>query len=324
MLRKTGLLLLFLCLFAGRVLAAGATVTVNAESTVAGPQITLGELAEISGDDEGLVQALRELKLGNAPSPGNRLLLTADMFGGRLANAGLDLQGVSWNIPPMISIAAAGQAISGETLRSLAAEAIKRQLGAGGNADVTIAADGADRDVFVPLGQATFKVELPQGVRFGTPTTANVVVSVEQKLYTTVSLRFNVKLYKNVLVAGRNIAVAEIIGTDNIRLERRDVSRASGYLTDTDKVLGLRTRRALPAGTVLSEAALEKPPILKQGAVVTILAKLGDITVSASGKALQAGSEGAVIRVQNLNSNKVVSARVLDEATVQVILYNGR
>ncbi|MDR3562506.1 MAG: flagellar basal body P-ring formation chaperone FlgA [Negativicutes bacterium] len=320
-----GLTLLALWLLTVPVLAAtDLTVVVNPENTLTGGQMILGDLATVNGDDPVKTKALHDLKLGNTPQAGSRQVLTADMLVARLKASGADFGSATWQIPPSITIIAAGQAVSGETLQATATAAIRQRLGGSEPAEVVATDYGTLHDVMVPPGAVTFRVELPYGVRFLTSTTTNIVISVDGRPYTTLSLRFIVKAYRNVVVATRNLPAGEVLSSDNLRLERWDVGRLTGYSTDSSKLLGLRTRRPIIAGQPIAEAAIEKPPLVKHGSAVTILAQVDGITASASGLALQEGSEGAVIRVQNLNSNKIVSARVIDGTTVQVILYSGR
>jgi flagellar basal body P-ring formation protein FlgA len=322
--RTLSLTLLILWLFIGQALAAGVTVAVNPETALAGTQMSLGDLAVISGDDSDKVRALRELKLGSAPLPGTRLVLNADMLIARLKTAGADLSNGSWQIPPMITINAIGQTVSSQTLLAMATEAVKHRLSTPDAADVAVSEYVPGRDVLVPPGLVSYKVELPHGIHFVTPTTANVIVCTDGRPFTIVSVKLIVKAYRNVVVAARNLASLEPITPDCLRFERWDIGTLTGYFTDSEKIVGLRTRRPVSAGVPLSEAAVERPPLVHHGSAVIILAQMGGITVSANGQALQEGSEGSVIRVQNLNTNKIVNARVIDGATVQVIIYNGR
>jgi flagella basal body P-ring formation protein FlgA len=78
------------------------------------------------------------------------------------------------------------------------------------------------------------------------------------------------------------------------------------------------------AGTPLTEAMVDKPVMVKRGATVNILVQVGDMIVAAGGLAMQAGREGELIRVQNVTSKRMVTARVVDRNTVQVKIYGGR
>lgn len=315
-----------LWLFAAPAWAEGILVTIDPDVTVAGPGLTLGEISRITGDDQERVRALGAARLGNAPSPGHRTLLTADTLGTRLAATGFDLTGITWQVPPAITIATAAQTVSGESLAATATEALRRQLGLADDSDAaaTISPFGAAADIMAPLGKVDLRAELPTGVRYNAPTSVVVYVSTDGRPFTSVSLRYTVKAYQRVVVAARNIAAKEEITADNVRAERREVGRLAGFVTDVGKVVGLAARRPITAGTLLTEAALDRPVILRRGAAVTILVQTGEMAVTAAGQALQDGREGDAVRVQNTNSKKTITARVVDAHTVQVVIYSGR
>ncbi len=93
---------------------------------------------------------------------------------------------------------------------------------------------------------------------------------------------------------------------------------AAGYLTDP-AVLGRSTlRHALPAGAVLHSTDLLADFLVRQGQQVMLRASFDGIRVRAPGVALQAGRYGALIRVQNLSSSKVVQGIVKSRSVVDV------
>lgn len=323
--KSVGLILLLLWLMIPKVQAAGITVTVNPESTVVGPYLALGDLAQITGEDTARVQALKILKLGNAPTPGTRMGLTSEALGARLSASGADFTDITWQVPLLISIATASQTLSGETLAARAKEAVNERLSVNGaNSDIELTLMGMPADLVAPLGKVELNVEFPYGIRFNAPTMASVKVVVDGRTYTSVGVKYEVKAYQNIIVAARNLAYGEIITGDAIRLDRCEVGHLTGYNTDPEKVIGLSMRRPVVAGAAIIDAVLVKPLIVQRNANVTITAKIGDIVVMAGGKALQQGREGDVIRVQNLSSQKILTARVIDGTTVQVITYSGR
>lgn len=70
----------------------------------------------------------------------------------------------------------------------------------------------------------------------------------------------------------------------------------------------------IPAVTPLSA------PVVRAGERVTIVVKTAGISGSAPGEALQAGAVGQLIRVQNVDSRRVISARVTGPGAVAVEL----
>lgn len=112
---------------------------------------------------------------------------------------------------------------------------------------------------------------------------------------------------------------------DNLRYERADIGKVSaGYFTDMSKVVGLASRRSLKQGMVITDAMVAKPILIKRGSVINVVARIGSMEVTAMGQAMQDGVEGQLIRVQNVSSKKFMSAKVLDETTVQVLTYQSK
>jgi flagella basal body P-ring formation protein FlgA len=106
-------------------------------------------------------------------------------------------------------------------------------------------------------------------------------------------------------VRGARLTAADVV-TEN----RRVSGLAVGYVTDTSTLERHTLSRPLPAGSALTADALLADFIVRQGEQVTLLAAAGGIEVRAKGRALADGRDGARIRVQNLESLKVVEGVV--------------
>lgn len=225
---------------------------------------------------------------------------------------------------PQIVYAAEGtQIVSANTLINTAAVIIRQRAGVAAESDdLSVNVLNSPQAVTAPEGDLSVGVDLPYGVRYNAPTTANVTVSVNGRVIAITTLKFETKMYKQVLVAGRSISSGEALTIDSLRYERMDIGRLmSGYYTDANKVLGLITRRAITPGLAINQYMIEKPIIIKRGSSVTLVARIGGLEVTAAGQALQDGYEGKIIPIQNLSSRKIVSAKVLDENSVQVLTF---
>ena len=118
-------------------------------------------------------------------------------------------------------------------------------------------------------------------------------------------------------MAGRALPANQPLAAADLALERRDVSAVRDALSDIDAVEGLSGRRALKAGQVVQKGLLIEPLLVKRGALVRIVARTGPVEVSASGEALDAGRRGEIVRVRNVNTGKVIRARVAGDALVE-------
>ncbi len=91
-----------------------------------------------------------------------------------------------------------------------------------------------------------------------------------------------------------------------------------GYLTDPAQLSRATLTHSLPAGTVLTADDLLPDFMVRQGEQVTMVAEVEGIEVRAAGLALQNGRQGALIRVQNASSSKVVQGLVQSDRVVDV------
>lgn len=127
------------------------------------------------------------------------------------------------------------------------------------------------------------------------------------------STRVTVKLqlFRHVLVTNHPLLRGDGLGVADVHAEERDVTRLGyGYLENIEQVAGRTLSRALPAGSVLTPAALGGRRMVRAGDQVQMIVRLGDIEVRAHGVALGSGDNGARLRVRNANSGKIVDGMV--------------
>ena len=93
---------------------------------------------------------------------------------------------------------------------------------------------------------------------------------------------------------------------------------ALGYVTDSAELSRATLRHPLPAGAVLMSQDLLPDFMVRQGEQVTMVAAVDGIQVKAAGLALQDGRYGALIRVQNVSSSRVVQGVVTANRVVDV------
>jgi flagellar basal body P-ring formation protein FlgA len=124
-----------------------------------------------------------------------------------------------------------------------------------------------------------------------------------------------------VLVLRRALARRARIEALDVELQtRRLPGISSNFVNDMNSLLGRRLRRALAAGTPLTTDALDRDVLVQRGQSVTLIASNGGIEIRAQGRALSEGSERDRVRVQNVNSLKVVEGVVENAGMVRVAL----
>lgn len=158
---------------------------------------------------------------------------------------------------------------------------------------------------------------LPKGSRETGKTTIGVKCagSTPWSLHVPVTI----SVYRNILVANRQLQKDAILAVSDLKLEKHDLADMPyGYLEDKDSVTGMKLKRRVMAGAVLTPAMLKKPRIVSRGQNITILAQSGRMAVRMAGKALENGAAGDRIKVKNIKSGKKLEGVISDAGEVEV------
>lgn len=133
-----------------------------------------------------------------------------------------------------------------------------------------------------------------------------------------VSLR--VRTYGRVLVAGARVDKQTRGDEMPVLVEERETtSLPDDILTTRDVLSHLRTRQIIQRGAILRTGMFEHIPTIHQGSVVTVIVQAGAVTVRTQAVAREDGHNGDRVRVQKLGSHEILTARVIDEQTVELL-----
>jgi flagella basal body P-ring formation protein FlgA len=142
-----------------------------------------------------------------------------------------------------------------------------------------------------------------------------------EKLLKTMVLTVEVKIYEDVVVTAKKLDRNEKIAADMLTVERRDVTNfTDSYFKSADQIKNQRAKSIIPKGRILGRSSLENIPLVNQGDKVKILAEIGGIKVWAYGMAREDGKLGEEIKITNMDSKRIITARVVDEQTVSITL----
>jgi len=304
---------------AGLAGAAGPTsVRFYDQTEVVADQILLGRVARVDGSDAQLAAALEAVVLGRSPLPGKTRALDRATILTRLKQSGIDPAQLDLQIPPDVTVTRASITIGREQIEQIVRGYIQ-QLATGqaetlGIKDIHIA-----EPVVLPQGQLVTRVMAPKNTELAGTVPLTVIFRVdddaEKRVWVTVSLE---RLTK-VVVARRPLGRFKPIDDEDIEVKAVDAAGLPvDCITNPELVIGKRTRRPVDAGTVLRQELVELPPLVKNGDRVRIIAETAGLRISALGQVKQKGCQGELIQVMNLDSNKVIYARVIDSQTVRI------
>lgn len=124
----------------------------------------------------------------------------------------------------------------------------------------------------------------------------------------------------NVIAAAIPLKKGTILRARHLKETVMDISELKDPGFSVDEFLGKKIKRSLRAGSPVKISMVESLPVIHRGEKVKIVIESGSMLLTATGLAHSDGKLNDFIRVQNINSNKVVFGRVTGPGVVEVIL----
>lgn len=297
---------------------APIVVSLRAASTVHGPEIRLGEIADIQGKDAALIQRLRVLEIARAPLPGLERTLDVNYLKARLRHAQVDLASLSLDVPSRVTITTASQQIAGtELVAAVRAHVLAARPEE--TARLSVLPTGAPPAALViPAGALELKVRTRPPEELRGTVSATVEAWVDGTLARSVSVPVRVVILADVLVAARPIGRAQFIRDEDLRVEAREVPAGQEPLREPGAAVGRQATRPLAVGDVILASWVNEPPLVRRGDVVLLMAEGRGLRAMTHAEAREDGKAGQIIRVRSLASGREIYGQVESERTVRV------
>ncbi len=283
--------------------------------------LRLGAICVIRCDDEKISQQVNEIQMGRGPWSGEKLVVDRRTILSRLAASGISKDKVAFTGAESIILTRDEQvAESSDLLRTADAFLKKHRPGPAGCTyklvrDIEAVALPAGNDVEI---SCEFAKDAPAG-----HVKINFVGVAGEKKIDAGSALFKLVYAARRAVAADDIAAGEVLTADNIRVEiiTSDVPPDPNWTAPIGEV----ATKEIPAGTVLVPAMTKQPApavVVKQNETIVMRVEGAGFTVSALVTAMQDGRPGEIINVRNIDTKRVVSAKVFPDGTVRPI-YEG-
>jgi flagellar basal body P-ring formation protein FlgA len=295
------------------------TVHLPRSVRINGKDIRLGGLAIIRGDDDKLVTKASNIAMGRTPWSKEKIIIDRRTVASRLVASGISAKDVRLIGAEKVTVLRDDMVIDSKRLVKAAEDFIKKVRPAPQKWQLF----RKPKDLTVPGGDnIKLKPRLGAGRSTGYAHVEIAAVSGGNVIgVTRISFR---QLYDmRQLVASKNIASGEIITSENTKLTVVSVLRKP---PEWKPPYGLKCSKSVLCGAVIPQSILKtkKPVVLiHKNKAVQMKIQMNGFLIVATGKALQDGKSADLIKVQNIDSKRIVMARVGDDGTVTPAVYNS-
>jgi flagella basal body P-ring formation protein FlgA len=297
----------------------GVMVRLPEKAAVVGPEISLGEIAEIITGDNAKADRLRRLTLGRAAPAGGQAKMTLGYIKIALRREGYSLADFAFAGAETVQVLTQSQSFDPSGLAPRVKAFVVDQTGESPE-NVDVKMEGAGKAILLPAGEisAHFRPSLTGSYEGTVFLTADL--EVDGRLVRVLPVRATVEIYRPAVTAVRKVDKGEKFSPDNVALVRTPSSKVTkGCFRKLDYVVGRTASIPLAAGTVLRVNDLYDPPVIQRWQLVQGIVDRGNLELSVEVRALEDGKAGDAIRVENTESHTLIRGKVLDEKTVLII-----
>lgn len=172
----------------------------------------------------------------------------------------------------------------------------------------------ANRDVAVEGAAPKLAVELVDFDRDSRRFVAQVEAGGEKSRLTGRAFQvFDVPMLARPVAAGEVIGQADL-EWQSVRADRLD----RNAVTAAAQLVGMTPTRGLKAGRAVKAGEVRAPQLVAKGALVTMSVSAPGLTLTATGRALDDGADGEIVRVLNVHSKRTVEGVVSGQNQVRI------
>lgn len=308
------------------LLLSSVTVTLPTEAAVLGSEITLGEIAVISGAEPEQLTRLQAFTLGYSPTPGYSRVLQDWKIQHQLAT---EFNGVEFTLSGSRNCRVLPKVatVEASALEGAARTALTAML-SGEDIELKLTSDLGDETV--PQGMQGRELNaMTQSATVAASPNATGVWSVPVQIlvdgvaYRTVWVDYAVTIFRVMPVLGRSVLKGQPIQAGDIIMKRARLNDPSdkGALSVAN-LLGAVAKRSLAANTPITGRDVTRAVAVKRGESIAVVVRKGAITVETYGVALTNAfiGERAVVRLND--SLKELTVQVTAKGRGEVILPN--
>lgn len=175
-------------------------------------------------------------------------------------------------------------------------------------------------DIKLPEGVVDIKANLPVPISYLSLTPVRAQIFVNGRLYRTVSFTARIKVYDSVIVANHDLRIEIPVTAKDFHIAEIVIDGRNEYIKDVSEIVGLVPHRYIRGGSPVTKGYFQQPVAVNAGQRVNIIFNQNGIKVSATGIIMTRARIGALVKVKNETSGKILTAQVIDANTVEVTI----
>ncbi len=315
MIKKLFQITLILCFAATSLFA---NIELKKECSTAGDLIRLSDLVK----DSNSIKMFPEITFGNAPLPGRTKLINKEYVLFKLEQSNIDIK-ISNNfiIPGKIKISTPYQGLNISNIENNIINHISSVIKKDYDKYSINILKISNKDYKLPVSELEYKVRLNRRGQLKGKVVGFVDILIEDKKFKTINFVADIKAWKNLLVAEKNLKFNDVITKGSVSRKLIEVTKLNinNAVTDDEHILLKAAKQRIFKDSVIKYSDLKEPNAVKYGSIIEVIVIKKGFKIKTKAKALQSGAIGEKIRLLNVKSKKTFFAKIsnINEAVIR-------
>lgn len=293
-----------------------AVIRVKPSASVLGPDILLGEIADIQAVDF-LRHELSGISLGPSPNPGRTRMLEKDRILSILGSDRLVHKDIRIDVPARVYVKRQSQTLEKKQLQKVFERFLKEHFPGKDYKLKSFSVKGLEP---YPAGPVSFAFDPDSHPGTEGRVTVALDLFVGEEKVDRLILKGRVAVYEKVACARRSLKRGEKISPEDVCFISKNVFDLRGEVARTLPELENKiVRSGIRKGDSFNLSLLKESPLMKRGEVVKLVARKKHLTIETLGILAEDGYVNQVVRVENLSSGQPIRGRVTSDAVVEVL-----
>ena len=293
-------------------------ITFKKAATVENVIVRLGDVASIDSVDE-FAKALLTIPVANSPAPGDKAYLRSRNIKKYLETSQSLPEDINWQGSSTVEVLRNGTTIDSKKMLGFVADYLRSQKDSLPIAVIRFIPTSHPLPFTLPTGQLTCDV-IPSNPGILSSSRFSLIFRVDDRVVKNMSIKGRIEARANIVTAAIPVKKGTILSGRHLQQTVMDISEIRDPGFSVDEFIGKKIKRSLRAGSPIIVSNVESLPVILKGQKVKIVIQSGAMLLTATGLAHTDGKINDLIRVQNINSNKVVFGRVAGPGVVEVLL----
>jgi flagella basal body P-ring formation protein FlgA len=291
-------------------------IIINETSLVKGSHVFLGDISDI--DATGfLKEALEKIDLGISPKPDKIKSFNKKKIVAVIGRQRYLPENITITSPQRIYVKRASQTISKQDIRQLTDTRLSIVLK---NKDYQLTAFSVRGLEPYPQGKIKFYVDSNEIINKKGKLSFFLDVIIDGKKQDRVSVSGMVAVYENILHTARSFAKGETISSKNVFWAKKNIFEISdNYIKTFKEIDQMILKSGIRKNDYLKSSLFSEPPLVQKGDIITLISKNKNLLIVTSAICKEDGFENGLIKVENLNTGKLVRGIVRGKSKVEVV-----